>query len=82
MAEHGHPRSSPFRATPLSWVATAILAVLTTAPLAAQPGELRFQHLSVEDGLSHSTVYTIHQDSIGFLWVGTQEGLDRYVNLS
>jgi ligand-binding sensor domain-containing protein/signal transduction histidine kinase len=41
-------------------------------------GELKFTHLSVEDGLSQSTVWTILQDSNGFLWFGTADGLDKY----
>ncbi|MCP3960134.1 MAG: hypothetical protein GY719_20000 [bacterium] len=45
---------------------------------AAGEGSLRFDRLSVEHGLSHSSVWIIHQDSRGFLWLGTQEGLNRY----
>jgi diguanylate cyclase (GGDEF)-like protein/PAS domain S-box-containing protein len=38
----------------------------------------RFAHLSVEQGLSQSTVQAILQDHAGFLWLATEEGLDRY----
>ncbi|MBL4682656.1 MAG: response regulator [Pseudomonadales bacterium] len=38
----------------------------------------RFQHLSKLDGLSQSYVYTIEQDPKGYMWFGTQEGLNRY----
>ena len=38
----------------------------------------RFEHLSLEDGLSQSSVYTMHQDRQGFIWMGTQAGLNRY----
>jgi len=41
-------------------------------------GFLRFEHLSLEDGLSQSSVNAILQDRQGFLWFGTQDGLDRY----
>jgi len=41
-------------------------------------GDIRFFHVTIEDGLSQSTVRTIFQDSDGFLWFGTQGGLDRY----
>ncbi len=37
-----------------------------------------FRHLAVEDGLSQNSVYTIMQDNRGFMWFGTQEGLNRY----
>src|SRR5215211_4478421 len=36
---------------------------------------LRFDHISIEDGLSQSSVQVIFQDSLGFLWFGTQDGL-------
>lgn len=41
-------------------------------------GRDRFQRLSVEQGLSSSVVYAILQDQRGFLWLGTQDGLNRY----
>jgi len=37
-----------------------------------------FEHLTMRDGLSMSTVNTMLQDSQGFLWLGTETGLDRY----
>lgn len=39
---------------------------------------IRFQHLSLEEGLSQSVVNTILQDRQGFLWIGTEDGLNRY----
>ncbi|MFC2140898.1 two-component regulator propeller domain-containing protein [Acidobacteriota bacterium] len=39
---------------------------------------LRFNHLSIEDGLSQSTINDILQDRRGFMWFATQEGLNRY----
>jgi signal transduction histidine kinase/ligand-binding sensor domain-containing protein len=38
----------------------------------------RFEVLSVDNGLSQSSVYSIHQDKIGFMWFGTSNGLNRY----
>ncbi len=39
---------------------------------------MRFERLSIEEGLSQSVVKCILQDSTGFLWLGTQAGLNRY----
>ncbi|MFO7525641.1 MAG: two-component regulator propeller domain-containing protein, partial [Ignavibacteriaceae bacterium] len=37
-----------------------------------------FNHLTVENGLSQSAVTCIFQDKNGFMWFGTQDGLNRY----
>lgn len=39
---------------------------------------LKFQQFSTEQGLSQSSVYTVGQDQQGFIWLGTQDGLNRY----
>jgi ligand-binding sensor domain-containing protein len=39
---------------------------------------VRFSHLTTADGLSHDSVFAILQDRHGFMWFGTQGGLDRY----
>jgi len=43
-----------------------------------QNNSLKFEHLSIEDGLSQGTVYAILQDNRGFMWFGTRFGLNRY----
>jgi signal transduction histidine kinase/ligand-binding sensor domain-containing protein/DNA-binding NarL/FixJ family response regulator len=46
------------------------------------PGSLqsrfRFEHLTSADGLSNDSVFSILQDHRGFMWFGTQGGLNRY----
>ncbi|QZE14651.1 response regulator [Halosquirtibacter laminarini] len=37
-----------------------------------------FDHLSVTDGLTQSSVISMEQDSIGYVWIGTRSGLNRY----
>ena len=40
--------------------------------------ELEFNHLTNRDGLSNGQVNAILQDDRGYVWLGTQSGLDRY----
>lgn len=37
--------------------------------------------ISLAEGLSQSSVYGLTQDSLGFIWAGTQDGLNRYDGL-
>ncbi|HBF49757.1 MAG TPA: hypothetical protein DDX04_04565, partial [Massilia sp.] len=39
---------------------------------------LRFERLSIEHGLTQESVLTILQDRQGYMWFGTQAGLNRY----
>jgi diguanylate cyclase (GGDEF)-like protein len=39
---------------------------------------IAFEHLTTEDGLSHSGIMDVVQDKLGFMWFATQEGLNRY----
>ena len=40
--------------------------------------KLLFEHLTVKEGLSQGSVTCILQDRLGFMWFGTQDGLNRY----
>jgi signal transduction histidine kinase/ligand-binding sensor domain-containing protein/DNA-binding NarL/FixJ family response regulator len=46
--------------------------------LFAQTEQLIFEHYSTGDGVSGSIVNTIIQDKTGYLWFGTNNGLDRF----
>ena len=37
-----------------------------------------FQSITISDGLSHNTINVIYKDCRGFVWLGTQIGLDRF----
>lgn len=56
------------------------IALVSDLPPAvhAQSGTIRFETLSIEDGLSQGTVRAIVQDSDGFMWFGTDDGLNKY----
>lgn len=64
----------------------ALVAGPTVAAEAAPPARTwtsfahppAFEHISVEQGLSQSSVHAIAQDKLGFLWMGTDAGLNRY----
>ncbi|MDW8102955.1 MAG: two-component regulator propeller domain-containing protein [Anaerolineae bacterium] len=65
-------------------LSSLILPLLLAGSLALPPPACaglptpRFFHLTTADGLSHNIVYAIVQDPQGFLWFGTQDGLNRY----
>ena len=46
-------------------------------PALAQEGMV-FEHLTVKQGLSQGTVVCILQDHLGFMWLGTQDGLNKF----
>ena len=54
------------------------LAVIVLCAGTAVAQRMRFQYLTVEDGLSQNSVVSIAQDSLGFMWFGTRNGLSRY----
>ncbi|HWB26573.1 MAG TPA: two-component regulator propeller domain-containing protein [Chitinophagaceae bacterium] len=55
-----------------------ILFLLLAYPALSQKQDLKFDHFSTANGLSQSNVACILQDSRGFMWFGTRDGLNRY----
>jgi streptogramin lyase len=66
----------------LSAVANSVPAVHVAAEVVDVPvidgGHARFTRISTADGLSETRVSQIVQDDRGFIWFGTQYGIDRY----
>jgi len=64
-------------------VATLLLPAWTAGVLAAAgpfpPGSTpHFRHIGAEDGLVNSDVHALQQDATGYMWIGTDNGLQRY----
>ena len=61
------------------WLYSCLIITVFHQPVYALTGQTtRFERLSLEEGLSQVSVADILQDKKGFLWVGTQDGLNRY----
>jgi ligand-binding sensor domain-containing protein len=56
----------------------SFLAILWCLCSTVAAQKLRFDHLSVKQGLSQANVWDIHQDRFGFIWIGTEDGLNIY----
>ncbi len=55
-----------------------LLFSLLTSNVFPQESKIRLNHYTIEQGLSQSSVNCIEQDSLGFIWIGTQDGLNRF----
>ena len=61
----------------LAYITYAQRPVIYDKPMIEDP-QIRFERLTSEDGLSHNRVTDIIQDSHGFVWIATVDGLNRY----
>lgn len=63
----------------LRYILALLCGALSLSPAGAQTIEhYSFSNLSLDDGLSQITATCIHQDSRGYMWFGTRNGLNRY----
>ena len=65
------------RALALAALLPVLAAVVSAEPMAEQRN-IRFSRLNIEQGLSQSSVECIEQDRLGFIWLCTEDGLNRY----
>lgn len=69
------------RSNHLPWLdrVRALLVLLLIGPPMAHPAaEIPFRRIGGDDGLSSSLVLCMVQDRRGFLWIGTEDGLNRH----
>ena len=52
--------------------------ILVSAQLCFAQENIRFERISVNEGLSQADVKSMVQDRFGFLWIGTRDGLNKY----
>ncbi|MFT4930069.1 MAG: ligand-binding sensor domain-containing protein, partial [Phenylobacterium sp.] len=71
---------SVFSRLPLSFFFTSIIGLLAIcySALSSAQSNIRFDPLAQQAQLSQSTVNALWQDKLGFMWIGTQGGLNRY----
>ncbi len=55
-----------------------LIFIYTTTCIIGEAQPRRFKHLTSDDGISQSEVYSFLKDSRGFIWFGTVDGLNRY----
>jgi ligand-binding sensor domain-containing protein len=78
------PTLIAFRQCPNSWRKCPLLGLLALvalnppALLLAQDRPAKFERLGLEQGVSQNAIFCMLQDHQGFMWFGTQDGLNKY----
>src|SRR5690349_14086837 len=62
----------------IRWWATIFIILVCYLYGNAQKPSIRFEHITIKQGLVQSTINALLQDQHGFIWIGTQDGLCRY----
>src|SRR5262245_45294705 len=62
------------------WLALSLFAAASVEAAPARP--IRFERLGLGQGLSQSTVIDVLQDRVGYIWLATEDGLNRYDGVS
>ena len=65
------------------FIGLVFLTLTITLPATGNPEQIKsdspiFHKLNNDDGLSQGTINAIAQDNMGFIWIGTNDGLNRY----
>ena len=60
------------------WLYTGVMFLFSQGSLFSQDQQLKFKSIGIAEGLSQSTEFCLCVDSRGFVWVGTEAGLNKY----
>ncbi len=71
------PKPSFFN-TCLSYLSLSLFFIFPDAAAQQENLNIKFDNISIKDGLSQSSPNCIFQDSRGILWIGTEDGLNKY----
>ena len=55
-----------------------LIFVLSISPLFGQLNNNRFRQVSPQGGFTRDAIYSIAQDKLGYIWMGTRQGLIKY----
>lgn len=58
------------------WLSSLLLVTAVIAN--ARQADASFRRITINDGLSLSSVYCIYQDRVGYMWFATEDGLNKY----
>lgn len=64
----------------VKWLLFLALLLISVMPFTAwsSSADSMMEQITLRDGLSQSTVFSIEQDTTGYLWFGTRNGLNRF----
>jgi len=54
------------------------LLIVFSPIIYSQEHQIKFENIGIEEGLSQASIHCICQDSKGFIWIGTESGVNRY----
>jgi len=79
MVDEGAPHRGGLQAELMKYTILMILTSVLSLPLLATDSHnFHFENIDISHGLSQNSVMTIAKDRKGFMWLGTEDGLNRY----